>query len=497
MNPERTSSGKPNILQFVMQGLPTIVVIAIMGGGWLLIHHVTSSGRTTEHNPEPQAEVTQADTLVLPDGKIKAGNFRSAPAESQPLQHMHTVPGRLRYDETKHIDVKAPMDGILSELLVTPGDIVSVGQRIAVLRSPEIGQARAAFIKRRQEREIVQKILERETVLADNFKALVEMLDASEPTSAIEAAFQDRPLGTYRQDILSAYSNMQMADQHIAKLRPLVESGAVPGRTLRERTNERQLAETAFRTACDQAKFFVEQAQLKAVAEAAEAERQVNLAWQAVETLLGYKEDRANTKLADDNALSQLEVRAPFGGTVESRGYAKNERVMRGDSLIVLANTDSLTVEASIREGDWSAVALKPGTPIHVAVPALDGRSFEADVRYFGREVQADTNSVPLVASIQNDEGLLRPGMFVRVTLPVGEMREVLAVKSESIIQHENQQFVFVDLQGGTFKRVDVNTGQASEDWIEVTNGLRPGQLVVTNGAFLLKSELLLQGEGE
>jgi multidrug efflux pump subunit AcrA (membrane-fusion protein) len=54
-----------------------------------------------------------------------------------------------------------------------------------------------------------------------------------------------------------------------------------------------------------------------------------------------------------------------------------------------------------------------------------------------------------------------------------------------------------VDLKNGVFKRVNVTTGQASNEWVEITDGLSPGQLVVTNGAFLLKSELLLQGEGE
>ena len=170
---------------------------------------------------------------------------------------------------------------------------------------------------------------------------------------------------------------------------------------------------------------------------------------------------------------------------------------MRGDSLIVLANTDSLYVAASIRESDWSAVSLDQGTVVSVLVPALGDRVFEARIRYFGREVQADTNSVPLVATIENSEGLLRPGMFVRVTIPIGKSRDVLSVKPESVVQHENQSFVFVDMHGGSFKRVDVSTGHASDDWIEVTKGLSPGQLVVTNGAFLLKSELLLQGEGE
>lgn len=130
-------------------------------------------------------------------------------------------------------------------------------------------------------------------------------------------------------------------------------------------------------------------------------------------------------------------------------------------------------------------------------VPALGDREFSAKVRYFGREVQADTNAIPLVARIDNSEGLLRPGMFVRVAVPIGQPRQALSIKTVSILQHENQEFVFVDLSGGEFKKVNVTTGQASDDWVEVTKGLSPGQLVVTNGTFLLKSELLLQGEGD
>jgi cobalt-zinc-cadmium efflux system membrane fusion protein len=87
--------------------------------------------------------------------------------------------------------------------------------------------------------------------------------------------------------------------------------------------------------------------------------------------------------------------------------------------------------------------------------------------------------------------------MFVRVAVPIGQPRQVLSIKPESILQHENQEFVFVDLSGGEFKKVNVTTGQACDDWVEVTQGLSPGQLVVTNGTFLLKSELLLQGEGD
>ncbi|WP_197356371.1 efflux RND transporter periplasmic adaptor subunit [Aureliella helgolandensis] len=488
---------KPGVVASLLKRLPTLLVLAVMGGGWMVMHHINSGGSSGGEAVDIAEDAGPNDTLALPEGKLNAAKFKSVAVQEQAIQHMHTVPGRLRYDQTKHVDVKAPMDGILAELVVTPGDHVAAGDLIAVLRSPEIGQARAEILKRQKERDIAQQVLQREMTLSENLNQVCEMLDQRKPVDEIETAFSNRALGSYRQEILSAYSNMQLADELIAKVRPLVDAGAVAGRAVLEREGERQLAETAFRTARDQATFAANQAMMKAEASVAQADRQLNLAWQSLETLLGYKEDRDVVNLTSEDSLSRLEVRAPFAGSVESQGFAKNERVMRGDSLVVLANTDSLTVEASIRESDWSVVALQTDAEVSVMVPALNDRIFFAKVRYFGREVQADTNSVPLVARIENEESLLRPGMFVRVTVPIGEARQVLAIKPESLLQHENQQFVFVDVGGGVFKRVDVSTGQASDDWVEITKGLSPGQLVVTSGAFLLKSEFLLQGEGE
>lgn len=488
---------KATLIATISKAIPTLFVLSLMAGGWLIVHRINEVGKAPHEDVVDAIDAGVSDTLTLPSGKLEAARLEVVPAQSQPIQHVHTVPGRIRYDDAKHVDVKAPMDGILSELLVSPGEMVESGQLLAVLRSAEIGQARAEILRRQQQCEIARQLLDRDTTLAKNLAQLSSMLDEGKTIEKIEASFNDLALGIYRQEILSAYSKMRLSAELLARIEPLANSGSVAGRVLRERESDRQVTETAFRTARDQATFAVNQSKLKSEADVAEAERQLNLAWQSVDSLLGYKEDRQTVNLSNEDALSRLEVRAPISGSVESRGFAGNERVVRGSSLIVLANTDSLYVAASIRENDWSAISLQPGTKITVTVPALKDREFEASIRYLGREVLSETNSIPLVATISNTEGLLRPGMFVRVTIPIGAPRDALSVKPESVIQHENQQFVFVDMSGGRFKRVDVSTGQASDEWVEVTKGLSMGERVVTNGAFLLKSELLLKGESE
>lgn len=492
--------------QFFSKVISSLLVLGLAALGIFAFSHIRSDdGRSGEPNDVSlgeQSEVsadseTLVETVVLSPGKLEAGRFESLTATSQTIQHSHTVPGRIRYDESKHVDVRAPMDGMLSDILVTPGEHVESGTLLAVVRSPEIGQARAEVLKHQQQLEISRQVLVRETTLSKNLTHLSAMLRQYASIDSIENEFANQSLGGYQEELLSSYAKVLLSTELLEKTRPLVSSGSISGRAFREREADRQITEAAFRSSLDQAIFAAKQAKAEAQAKVAEAERQLNLAWQSVETMLGHKQDKSAVNLSDEEALSRLEVRAPFSGTVEAREFASSERVARGETLIVLANTDTLYVAASIRESDWSAVSLDPGTTVSVTVPALDNRVFDATLHYVGREVSAETNSIPLVAKLRNDEGRLRPGMFVRVSVPIGEARHALSVKPNSVVQHENQKFVFLDLSGGRFRRVDVSTGLASEEWVEVTGGLSAGQPVVTSGAFLLKSELLLQGEDE
>jgi cobalt-zinc-cadmium efflux system membrane fusion protein len=209
--------------------------------------------------------------------------------------------------------------------------------------------------------------------------------------------------------------------------------------------------------------------------------------------MLGYREEVPESIPA--NLLSRLEIRAPFAGSIETRSFARTERVVRSDSLFILADTSTLYVAADLRENDWPAVGIKPGQIINLQVPAISDQTFSAKVHYVGREVSTASNSIPLIAVLDNSDGKLRPGMFVRVSVPLGELQEKLAVRPSSIVQHNNEQFIFVAVSDNQFQQVKISTGIASQEWVEITNGLQAGQQVVTEGVFLLKSELLLEGE--
>jgi membrane fusion protein, heavy metal efflux system len=243
--------------------IPTATVALVTIACWFLIHRFNEG----KHEPQEEIEIHTPEVVMLSGAKLDAANLESEPAQSQPIQDVFVVPGRIQYDEAKHIEVKAPMDGILSEIFVTPGQPVELGQLIAVIRSAEIGQARAAIVKQEQQRQIAARTLQRETTTANNLSLLTSMLDEGKSIQSIGETLNNLELGSYRQEILSTYSKMLLSSELLAKIEPLANSGSIAGRLFRERETERQLAETAFRTARDQAKYQAEQAKLQAAAE--------------------------------------------------------------------------------------------------------------------------------------------------------------------------------------------------------------------------------------
>lgn len=477
-----------------------------------LVVTVSACSRTQPPQSQESSDVSKeapplSETVTLPEGKLSAAGIRVEPVSRGTLTHEHSVPGRVSYNDNRHIEVTAPTGGILTQVLVKPGDRVDSGQVLAWLNSPEIGTARADVLQRRAEAELTATLASRAGSLGKNVIALTAALKKQPPFDAVKTEFAGRTLGDYRNALLTAYSQTQLAESLLKGSTGLAESGALSGKTIQARQAAAHAARASLESACEQAGLDVWKKRTQAEAEASNARRRVEIARQHLASLLSDAAILADADMPevselganDDDLehLSRVAVRAPFAGTIESRTFSSSERVHEADSMFVLADTSTLWVTAEIRENDWPAVAVKTGQTLRVTVPALSDEPLQANVEFIGREVSPDTNAIPIVAVINNADGRLRPGLFVRVAVPVGVKTDVLTVQTRAVLQHEGASFVFVANGENQFKRVDVETGEDGEDRIEIVSGLHAGEQVVTHGAFILKSELLLEGEDE
>lgn len=468
-----------------------VVVAAVLAAVWMM-----RSGGPPVKGADASIDLGEPkQEVVLSAAKQSAAGLTTEPCERRPFVTHRVVSGRIAYDEARHVTVRLPVDGVVREVLVKPGDAVPQGAVLAVVNSPAVGTARADVMRRKSEWEIATRRSQWESQVATNVDDLVALLKNRPPLASVEQSVERKTLGDYREKVVSAYSRLLLAEALSKQLQSLAEQGIAEGRTVRERTSNRQVAESAFRAACEQAAFDARQNSTTSETATDDAMRRLQIAESHLGTLIGRKESEGEV---DGAALSILEIRAPIAGTVEERRVTAAERIAAGADLFVVADSSELWVTADIRERDWNVIGLRPGDEVQVQIPALANRRLSARVHYIGRMVGGVTHTLPLVASIDNSKRELRPGMFARVSVPdarTPDAADVAVVRTAALFDRDGRKCVFVEVEPGRYRSTPIDVGRESDEWTEVKKGVEPGEKVVVEGTFLLKSELLLESE--
>jgi len=471
----------------------TVGAAAFVLRPWTLLSGRTAEAKPTATDQSPRTTEERRTTVLLPPEKATVARIETQPAERRALGRTISVPGRIQYDDTRHIQVRAATAGVLVDVLVKPGDSVVSGQVLAILSSPEVGTARADVLQKEAEAQVLAEEFAWREKMNEGILKLSDAIAKREPLDAIRKSFRDVPLGKGGEGVLTAYSRLRLADSLAQGVSGAQESGAVSQRMVRERLSELESADAGLKGATEQAVFEGRQAFRQSQVGLEAARRRLEVSRQHLNTLLGYTEQMSAKAAPAD--LSHVEVRAPFAGTIEQKIVSAAERTQLGETLFVLADTTSLWIAADLRERDWSALRLREGDPLTIESPAIPGKTIAAKVHFLGREVSEATNSVPLVGVVDNRDGALRPGLFARVTIPVEVPRDVVAVPESAVTRHDGAPFVFVAEGASEYREVPVRTGLEQQGWVEVLDGIRSGEPVVTAGTFFLKSELLLEAE--
>jgi cobalt-zinc-cadmium efflux system membrane fusion protein len=196
-----------------------------------------------------------------------------------------------------------------------------------------------------------------------------------------------------------------------------------------------------------------------------------------------------------------LPVRAPISGTIIEKRAVAGETVEPGTDLMLLADLSVVWVWASVHAQDLARLleAEKHGpVAVEIAVAAFPGRRFDGVLTYVGATMSQETRTVKVRATVENPDRALRPGMFCEAAIKLGGGRdeEVLAVPRHAVLSDEGQDFVFKLWKDDFFVRQDVRKGREFHGAVELLEGLRAGETVVVEGAFLLKSDILREKMG-
>jgi multidrug efflux pump subunit AcrA (membrane-fusion protein) len=190
-----------------------------------------------------------------------------------------------------------------------------------------------------------------------------------------------------------------------------------------------------------------------------------------------------------------LELKAPIDGVIVGRKAAPGELVGKDKEIYTIGDPTDLWVIAEIKERDIGAVSVGQDTTFSVL--AYPGETFHGKLVRIGHEVEAASRTLEVRIEVNNADGRLKPGMFADVEITTTVLHDVLAIPDTALQTDEDKQVVFVALDGNKFEKRVVRLGMEQKGRVQVLEGLKAGEKIVTEGSFILKSEMLKGELGE
>jgi len=176
--------------------------------------------------------------------------------------------------------------------------------------------------------------------------------------------------------------------------------------------------------------------------------------------------------------LDKLTISAPFPGTLGFRSVSEGAYVTAGTPLVQLDKTDMLQVSFAVPELQQGAVTAAKA--VIFTADALPGETFTAAISALNPAIDVNGRALQVRAQADNASGKLRPGLLVRVTAK-GPEREAVMVPEAAIVQRAAGAVLYV-LDGDKVSEVKVRLGKRADGQVEVLDGVKPGQDVVTAG---------------
>jgi len=304
-------------------------------------------------------------------------------------------------------------------------------------------------------------------------------------------AFTGTVVAVERGDIQSLVS----ATGTISPVNSVDVSSKITGRIVEVKVNENDtvkadqvlilLDDTRYRTT-------VSQSEARLANSAANFERTSRLA--AIGALSTQQLDAARmeyqvAQATHDDAVSQLEdtvIKAPIAGIVIGKPIPAGQTVAPGISspmvLMTIADMSKMQISVQVDESDVGRV--KNGQKVSFTVDSYPGKTFTGVVSNVSNKATITQNVVyyPVTVDIDNPEGLLKPTMTARVSVHVGESKNVLIVPLSAVKQTKGQQYVQIVKDGKT-QNANITLGLSSDDRVEVASGLKEGDQILLSAA--------------
>jgi len=194
-------------------------------------------------------------------------------------------------------------------------------------------------------------------------------------------------------------------------------------------------------------------------------------------------------------AIARKTIHAPFSGVLGIRQISLGQYLAAGQAIVSLESINPIYVNFGVPQQDTPK--MKIGRALHVTNTDVPGTAFNGKITALDSVINEQTRNIQIQATVQNQGGKLRPGMYVQVELPLGEPRDVFPLPASAInyAPYGDSVYVVTDIKdektGKTYRGVRqqiVKIEGSRGDQVAIISGLNNGDEVVSAGVFRLRS---------
>ncbi len=474
----------------------------------------TGEARPVSGSANGPSQMLDSSEAAEPSNRVKlapeelaVSGIRTAPVERVPISETVTISGTVEADPNHQVEIRPRVIGVIRSVAVELGDQVNAGDHLVTLDSVEVGNLRLDYNEHVRNVALKETELEWENTVAENVEALSKSLVDGETIDlkSIEESFEGKPIGDERAMLLAAFADLEAARLEEVRLSNLV-SNEILGKPKAQLAQQLRIAAQAkFDAALEQIRY--EARRNRRVAELGLLQSKADLRTVSQRlAILGIRVDNRESQewlsTSDPSRIAQQDLTAyslssPISGTIVATSAVPSHRVSPSDRLMKIVDMSQLHVDAYIPESLFGYLP-EQGEELEFTAGAYPSRRFQATVHSVGAEIDPETRTVSIHSEFSDPDQLLRLGMYVTIRLTDRNEVSVLGVPASAVVQIDGKRGVFVRSdEPNSFEFRLVTLGDYSGDFRAVRSGLEEHQEVVVEGAFLLKSELVLQNEPE
>jgi membrane fusion protein (multidrug efflux system) len=203
-----------------------------------------------------------------------------------------------------------------------------------------------------------------------------------------------------------------------------------------------------------------------------------------------WQQAKANAD-ATQAIIDKKTIRAPFGGKLGIRQINLGEYVDAGKPIVSLQSLTPVYADFSLPQ--QALARIKTGMVVRVSMDTYTNKNFEGTLTAINPNLDENTRSVRLQGTLDNQDLLMRPGMFARIEVVLPSDQNVLVIPATAVLSAPYGDSVYLiekstNGPGNVVKQQFIRTGRARGDFVSVESGLKPGDHVVSAGLFKLRN---------